>query len=168
MKKNIIATRAKYDIIPDEKNIRKGKAVMCITTGEVFKSAKAAAEHYGISYGSLTHQIAGDCKTCGGGKGHTGAGMKFCYVSEMGYKADDISASIIEMKQHTVSKEDYTAALKRNEELETELEELKMQTSATKINEDFNTFMEAIENNNRAMEGMMRQLLALVRQEEIK
>ena len=48
-------------------------------------------------------------------------------------------------------------------ELETALKELKMQTSATKINEDFNTFMEAIENNNRAIEGAMRQLLALAR-----
>lgn len=163
MKKNVIVSRAKYDIIPDEKNIRKGKAVMCITTGEVFKSAKEAAEHCEINYNSLISQISGKCQTCGGGRGYKGKGMKFCYVSEMGYKADDISASIIEMKQHSVSKEDYAAALKRNEELEAELEELKMQTSATKISEDFNTFMEAIESNNRNMEGMMRHLLALVR-----
>ena len=163
MKKNVIVNRAKYDIIPDEKNIHKGKAVLCISTGEVFKSAMEAANHYGINYHSLIHQISGKYKTCGGGKNHMGDGMKFCYVAEMGYKADDISASIIEMKQHTVSKEDYDALLKRNEELEAELKELKMQTSATKINEDFNTFMEAIENNNRAIEGAMRQLLALAR-----
>lgn len=163
MKKNVIVNRAKYDIIPDEKNIHKGKAVLCISTGEVFKSAMEAANHYGINYHSLIHQISGKYKTCGGGKNHMGDGMKFCYVAEMGYKADDISASIIEMKQHTVSKEDYDALLKRNEELETELKELKMQTSATKINEDFNAFMEAIENNNRAIEGAMRQLLALAR-----
>ena len=163
MKKNVIVNRAKYDIIPDEKNIHKGKAVLCISTGEVFKSAMEAANHYGINYHSLIHQISGKYKTCGGGKNHMGNGMKFCYVAEMGYKADDISASIIEMKQHTVSKEDYDALLKRNEELEAELKELKMQTSATKINEDFNTFMEAIENNNRATEGAMRQLLALAR-----
>ena len=163
MRKNVIVNRAKYDIIPDEKNIHKGKAVLCITTGEVFKSAMEAANHYGINYHSLIHQISGKYKTCGGGKNHMGNGMKFCYVAEMGYKADDISASIIEMKQHTVSKEDYDALLKRNEELETALKELKMQTSATKINEDFNTFMEAIEKNYRAIEGAMRQLLALAR-----
>ena len=163
MKKNVIVNRAKYDIIPDEKNIHKGKAVLCISTGEVFKSAMEAANHYGINYHSLIHQISGKYKTCGGGKNHMGNGMKFCYVAEMGYKADDISASIIERKQHTVAKEDYDALLKRNEELETALKELKMQTSATKINEDFNTFMEAIENNNRAIEGAMRQLLALAR-----
>ena len=163
MKKNVIVNRAKYDIIPDNKDIHKGKAVLCISTGEVFKSAMEAANHYGINYHSLIHQISGKYETCGGGKNHMGNGMKFCYVAEMGYKADDISASIIEMKQHTVSKEDYDALLKRNEELETALKELKMQTSATKINEDFNTFMEAIENNNRAIEGAMRQLLALAR-----
>ena len=163
MKKNVIVNRAKYDIIPDNKDIHKGKAVLCISTGEVFKSAMEAANHYGINYHSLIHQISGKYKTCGGGKNHMGNGMKFCYVAEMGYKADDISASIIEMKQHTVSKEDYDALLKRNEELEAELKEIKMQTSATKINEDFNTFMEAIENNNRAIEGAMRQLLALAR-----
>lgn len=159
MKRNVIVSREKYDIIPDEKNIHKGKAVLCISTGEVFKSAMEAANHYGINYHSLIHQISGKYKTCGGGKNHKGDGMKFCYISEMGYKADDISASIIEMKQHTVSKEDYDALLKRNEELETALKELKMQTSATKINEDFNTFMEAI----GAIEGAMRQLLALAR-----
>ena len=163
MKKNVIVNRAKYDIIPDNKDIHKGKALLCISTGEVFKSAMEAANHYGINYHSLIHQISGKYKTCGGGKNHMGNGMKFCYVAEMGYKADDISASIIEMKQHTVSKEDYDALLKRNEELETALKELKMQTSATKINEDFSTFMEAIENNNRAIEGAMRQLLALAR-----
>ena len=69
----------------------------------------------------------------------------------------------VELIQGVLSKEDYDALLKRNEELEAELKELKMQTSATKINEDFNTFMEAIENNNRAIEGAMRQLLALAR-----
>ena len=163
MKKNVIVNRAKYDIIPDNKDIHKGKAVLCISTGEVFKSAMEAANHYGINYHSLIHQISGKYKTCGGGKNHMGNGMKFCYVAEMGYKADESSASISEMKQHTVSKEDYDALLKRNEELEAELKELKMQTSATKINEDFNTFMEAIENNNRAIEGAMRQLLALAR-----
>lgn len=78
MKKNIIATRAKYDIIPENKDIHKGKAVMCITTGEVFKSAMEAANYYGISYKSLTNQIAGRMKTCGGGAhNHSGKGMKW-------------------------------------------------------------------------------------------
>lgn len=44
MERNVIVSRAKYDIIPENKDIHKGKAVMCITTGEVFKSAREAAK----------------------------------------------------------------------------------------------------------------------------
>lgn len=121
MKRNVIVSRAKYDITPENKDIRKGKAVMCITTGEVFKSAREAANYYGIGYASLTNQIAGRQKTCGGAPhNHTGNGKQFCYISEMGYNAAAISASIIEMKQHSVSREDYVAAMMRNDELETE------------------------------------------------
>lgn len=97
MKRNVIVSRAKYDIIPENKDIHKGKAVMCITTGEVFKSAREAANSYGISYASLLNQIAGRQKTCGGtSHNHTGNGKQFCYISEMGYNVAAISASITE------------------------------------------------------------------------
>lgn len=152
MERNVIVSRAKYDIIPENKDIHKGKAVMCITTGEVFKSARDAANYYGISYESLLQQIAGKQKTCGGTPhNHTGKGKQFCYISEMGYNADAISASIIkmstdiiEMKVHSVAKEDYAAAMqrndelkKRNDELETENAELKFKLNEKdlKINE---------------------------------
>ena len=147
MKKNVIVSRAKYDIIPDEKNIRKGKAVLCITTGEVFKSAKAAAKHYGINYNSLVNQISGRYKTCGGGEyNHTGDGMKFCYVAEMGYKADDISKCIIELKAKT-----------------SEINE-----QERRISDMYNKFMEIKANHDREMDEMMSQLMALARQEVIK
>ena len=146
MRKNVIVNRAKYDIIPDEKNIHKGKAVLCITTGEVFKSAKAAANRYGINYHSLIHQISGKYKTCGGGKNHMGDGMKFCYVAEMGYKADDISKCIIELKAKT-----------------SEINE-----QERRIADMYNKFMEIKANHNREMEEMMSQLMALARQEVIK
>lgn len=42
--KNVIVNRAKFDIMPDNKDVHKGKSVLCITTGEVFKSAKEARE----------------------------------------------------------------------------------------------------------------------------
>lgn len=99
MKKEININKARYDIIPEDKNIHKGKTVMCITTGEVFNSAKEAANHYGINYISLLTQISGKTETCGGGiKNVNGNGMKFCYVSEMGYKANDIADYIVELK----------------------------------------------------------------------
>ena len=141
MERKVTVSRAKYDIIPENKDIHKGKAVMCITTGEVFKSAREAANCYGISYVSLIHQIAGRQKTCGGTPhNHTGNGKQFCYISEMGYNADAISASIIkmstdivEMKAHSVSKEDYVAAMHRNDKLEQENDELKMENAALKF-----------------------------------
>jgi hypothetical protein len=141
MKRNVIVNRAKYDIAPENKDIHKGKAVMCITTGEVFKSAREAANYYGIGYASLTNQIAGRQKTCGGAPhNHTGNGKQFCYISEMGYNAAVISASIIEMKRHGVSREDYDAAMMRNDELETE--KAMLQFKNRELQEELNSYKE--------------------------
>lgn len=141
MKRNVIVNRAKYDIAPENKDIHKGKAVMCITTGEVFKSAREAANYYGIGYASLTNQIAGRQKTCGGAPhNHTGNGKQFCYISEMGYNAAAISASIIEMKLHGVSREDYDAAMMRNDELETE--KVMLQFKNRELQEELNSYKE--------------------------
>lgn len=98
--KNVIVNRAKFDIMPDNMQVHKGKAVLCITTGEVFKSAKEATRHYSLNYSSLIRQLAGKYETVGGGagRGEKENGLKFCYISEMGYKANDISHYIIELK----------------------------------------------------------------------
>lgn len=152
MKRNVIVSRAKYDITPENKDIRKGKAVMCITTGEVFKSAREAANYYGIGYASLTNQIAGRQKTCGGAPhNHTGNGKQFCYISEMGYNAAAISASIIEMKQHSVSREDYVAAMMRNDELETE--KTMLQFKNRELQEELNSYKERFDRCYSALVG---------------
>lgn len=141
MKRNVIVSRAKYDIDPENKDIHKGKAVMCITTGEVFKSAREAANYYGIGYASLINQIAGRQKTCGGAPhNHTGNGKQFCYISEMGYNVAAISASIIEMKRNGVSREDYDAAMMRNDELETE--KAMLQFKNRELQEELNSYKE--------------------------
>ena len=99
--KNVIVNRAKFDITPDNMQVHKGKAVLCITTGEVFKSAKEATKHYSLNYSSLIRQLAGKYETVGGGagRGEKENGLKFCYIAEMGYKANDISHYIIELKK---------------------------------------------------------------------
>ena len=152
MKRNVIVNRAKYDIAPENKDIHKGKAVMCITTGEVFKSAREAANYYGIGYASLTNQIAGRQKTCGGAPhNHTGNGKQFCYISEMGYNAAAISASIIEMKRHGVSREDYDAAMMRNDELETE--KAMLQFKNRELQEELNSYKERFNRCYSALVG---------------
>lgn len=152
MKRNVIVNRAKYDIAPENKDIHKGKAVMCITTGEVFKSAREAANYYGIGYASLTNQIAGRQKTCGGAPhNHTGHGKQFCYISEMGYNAAAISASIIEMKRNGVSREDYDAAMMRNDELETE--KAMLQFKNRELQEELNSYKERFERCYSALVG---------------
>lgn len=152
MKRNVIVSRAKYDITPENKDIHKGKAVMCITTGEVFKSAREAANYYGIGYASLTNQIAGRQKTCGGAPhNHTGNGKQFCYISEMGYNASAISTSIIEMKLHSVSREDYDAAMMRNNELETE--KAMLQFKNRELQEELNSYKERFDRCYSALVG---------------
>lgn len=152
MERNVIVSRAKYDIAPENKDIPKGKAVMCITTGEVFKSAREAANYYGIGYASLTNQIAGRQKTCGGAPhNHTGNGKQFCYISEMGYNAAAISASIIEMKRHGVSREDYDAAMMRNDELETE--KAMLQFKNRELQEELNSYKERFDRCYSALVG---------------
>ena len=152
MERNVIVNRAKYDIIPENKDIHKGKAVMCITTGEVFKSAREAANYYGIGYASLTNQIAGRQKTCGGAPhNHTGNGKQFCYISEMGYNVAAISASIIEMKRNGVSREDYDAAMMRNDELETE--KAMLQFKNRELQEELNNYKERFDRCYSALVG---------------
>ena len=152
MERNVIVSRAKYDIIPENKDIRKGKAVMCITTGEVFKSAREAANYYGIGYASLTNQIAGRQKTCGGAPhNHTGNGKQFCYISEMGYNVAAISASIIEMKRNGVSREDYDAVMMRNDELETE--KAMLQFKNRELQEELNSYKERFDRCYSALVG---------------
>lgn len=126
MKKEVVINKARYDIVPGNKNVHKGKAVLCITTGEVFKSAKEAASYYEISYVSMLTQISGKTETCGGGiKNVNGNGMKFCYISEMGYKANDIANYIVELKKNGISRRDYDMVMMRYAESERENKELK-------------------------------------------
>ncbi len=141
MKKEININKARYDIIPEDKNIHKGKTVMCITTGEVFNSAKEAANHYGINYISLLTQISGKTETCGGGiKNVNGNGMKFCYVSEMGYKANDIADYIVELKAKADANMAYMKA----------------------IQDTYNQFMEVKAKQEMEMQEMLHKMMTLV------
>ncbi|MBR5912782.1 MAG: GIY-YIG nuclease family protein [Selenomonadaceae bacterium] len=53
-----------HEILGDEKPYR--KTVMCIETGEIFPSARAAAKYVGVSFSLISIALHGKCKTAGG------------------------------------------------------------------------------------------------------
>ena len=53
-----------HEILCDEKPYR--KTVMCIETGEIFSSARAAAKSVGVSFSLISIALHGKCKTAGG------------------------------------------------------------------------------------------------------
>lgn len=69
----------------------------------------------------------------------------------MGYNAAAISASIIEMKQHSVSREDYVAAMMRNDELETE--KAMLQFKNRELQEELNNYKERFDRCYSALVG---------------
>lgn len=113
--------RAKYDVIIENAKVHKGKAVYCITTGEYFRSAREAAEHYDISYGSLIMHLNGKHDTCGSGTGYKKQGLRFCYIAELATALPAISKQTIEMKQNGLSKEDVERLKKEIDDLKEEI-----------------------------------------------
>ena len=102
MARTIKATRANFEVVPETYIPKKGKAVVCITTGEVFKSAKHAAAHYGLNYHSVAACCRGEYITAGGGAGryvkHKNNAFMFCYVADLAYRTKDIAEYIAELK----------------------------------------------------------------------
>ena len=81
--KNIKIIKAKYIVESDR---RKGKAVMCLDTGEVFTSAKECADVKHFPYANF-HVKLRDGKP-------SVDGHLYCYVADMSYYADAIQSRI--------------------------------------------------------------------------
>lgn len=100
--KNIKIIKAKYIV---ESNRRKGKAVMCLDTGEVFTSAKECADVKHFPYGNFAYKLR-DGKIAI--DGHL-----YCYVADMAYYADAIQDRI-----YAKAKMEYDAAKLQLAEIE--------------------------------------------------
>lgn len=139
--------RAKYDVIIKNAKVHKGKAVYCITTGEYFRSAREAAEHYDISYGSLILHLNGKHDTCGSGTGYKKQWLQFCYIADLATALPAISKQTIEMKQNGLSKEDVARLRKEINDLKEEIKEKdnKIAAQAITIN-DYKAKLDIISN----------------------
>lgn len=100
--KNITIIKAKYIVESDR---RKGKAVMCLDTGEVFTSAKECADKKHMPYDNFAYKLR-DGKIAVDGK-------LYCYVEDMSYYADAIQSRI-----YAKAKMEYDAAVLQLAEIE--------------------------------------------------
>lgn len=108
--KKINITKAKY--VVDTNGYRKGKAVMCLDTGEVFTSAKEAADNREFSYSGFVQQLRQNRES--------DDGKLYCYVCDMSYYANAIQNRIA--KQNTAA---YDEAKRQYETAKARMEALK-------------------------------------------
>lgn len=100
--KNIKIIKAKYIVESDR---RRGKAVICLDTGEVFTSAKECADIRHFPYANFAYKLR-DGKPAVDGK-------LYCYVAEMSYYAGEIQDRI-----YAKAKMEYDAMKLQLEEIE--------------------------------------------------
>ena len=123
MEKKINVCKPVFEVVPDDKKIHKGNAVMCISTGEVFKSAKATAKKYDLSYQCVTMCCRGEINSTGAGSWgfRKKNGMDFVYVRDMEYKANVIAEHIRKQNAEIVAlreeNEKYKAKIEAVEEI---------------------------------------------------
>ena len=113
MKKvNII--KAKY--VVDSNGYRKGKAVMCLDTGEVFTSAKEAATRNEFTYSAFVQQLRQNRESDNG--------KLYCYICDMGYYANAIQSRIAQQNTaaYVEAKRQYDAAKARMEALKANID----------------------------------------------
>ena len=87
--KKINIVKAKYTV--DTNGYKKGKAVMCLDTGEVFTSAKETADVKGFSYSAFVQQLRQNRES--------EDGKLYCYICDMGYYANAIQSRIARQNQ---------------------------------------------------------------------
>lgn len=107
--KNIKIIKAKYIVESDR---RKGKAVICLDTGEVYTSAKECADLMHFSYVYFTQLL---------NKGRVAKDRHlYCYVADMAYYADAIQSRICERNKVMKMQMKYDAMKLRLAEIELE------------------------------------------------
>lgn len=97
--RTIIINKPSFIVDPEDKSIRKGKTTYCINDPngvKFFKSAKEAADFYGIGYANVIQALNGYQKTANG--------LMFVYANMLPYKINEIMGYIMELKANELTK----------------------------------------------------------------
>lgn len=108
--KKISITKAKY--VVDTNGYRKGKAVMCLDTGEVFTSAKEAADTKNFAYQAFVTQLRQNRASQDG--------KLYCFICDMGYYANAIQSRIAQQNNAA-----YLEAKRQHDEAEARMAALR-------------------------------------------
>lgn len=92
----IISQKPTYVVNPEDKSIRKGKTVWCLTDNSFYKSAREASRETRIPYSSVINNLNGRCKQT--------YGKKFIYADVAHHHINDIGAYILELKANAETK----------------------------------------------------------------
>lgn len=87
--------------------MKKGKTTLCVTTGEVYVSAKQAADAHNIKYSTMNALCDGRQKS------HHD--LVFCYMEDAPYKIDMIARGIRMKNETMLRKQLKTAETKMND-----------------------------------------------------
>ena len=95
--KKINIVKAKYTV--DTNGYRKGKAVICLDTGEVFTSAKETADAKGFKYGAFVQQLRQNRAS--------NDNKLYCYICDLSYYANAIQDRIIQQNTKAYEEAEY-------------------------------------------------------------
>lgn len=110
---------ATYDLRIENAKVRKGNFVMCMEDALPFRSQKEACDYYGINQATMSLHLNKKTKCCKVGKGEEVRELHFFSIENT---APEVSIALMEIKQHSVSKEDAARLRKENDDLKEELQ----------------------------------------------
>ena len=107
--KKVNIVKAKYTV--DTNGYKKGKAVMCLDTGEVFTSAREVSAVKEFSYSAFVQQLRQNRESSDG--------KLYCYICDMGYYANAIQSRIAQQNKaaYAEAQHQYEVAKARMEAL---------------------------------------------------
>lgn len=154
MKKIIISNKSTMDAEGKRSNAN-CKPVYCIDDGKVYASVMDAADEIGVHFTTLSCACLGKTKTC--------KGKRYCFVSDMSERYEEIAQHTREMYADYLTAEEKRQEEARLEE-ERKLEEKRQAEEQKRINKARENYAQRCAKYNKARDGVEKareELIAL-------